>query len=138
MCRQPLQLPLQLLDLLLSRPFCAPTPTVRADVPASPASQGGGGGGGLERRVVHGVAKFAQGSRKDPARIPQGSRKEQEQELENEPEQQQEEQQQQDWEQENEQEQEPEQMQQVQQQQQQQWSMDSIMEAAMYKLVYGE
>jgi hypothetical protein len=28
-------------------------------------------------------------------------------------------------------------MQQVQQQQQQ-WSMDSIMEAAMYKLVYGE
>ena len=94
--------------------------------------------GGLERRVVHGVAEFAQRSREDPARIPQGSRKEQEQELENEPEQQQEEQQQQDWEQENEQEQEPEQMQQVQQQQQQQWSMDSIMEAAMYKLVYGE
>ena len=28
--------------------------------------------GGLERRVVHGVAEFAQGSREDPARIPQG------------------------------------------------------------------
>ena len=43
MCRQPLQLPLQLLDLLLSRPFYAPTPTVRAfhiaAAPASPASE---------------------------------------------------------------------------------------------------
>ena len=44
MSRQPLQLavvslqlPLQLLDLLLSRPFYAPTPTVRADVPARSA-----------------------------------------------------------------------------------------------------
>ena len=85
--------------------------------------------GGQEQRVVHGVANFVQESRKDPARIPRSAAV---------PEQQQEEQQQQDWEQENEQEQEPEQMQQVQQQQQQQWSMDSIMEAAMYKLVYGE
>ena len=53
MSRQPLlqlavslQLPLQLLDrgvhpdCTLSWPFYAPTPTVRADVPASPASQG--------------------------------------------------------------------------------------------------
>ena len=67
--------------------------------------------GGQERRVVHGVAKFAATARLNPASIPRASR---------------------------EQEQEPEQMQQVHQQQQQQWSMDSIMEAAMYKLVYGE